>query len=516
MAVYQKMNPNPTTHCSSLQKDLQILPWIIGLAFIIWFSSLSTFHLGIDQEHAFLRTDERIWLEQGRWFIFFLNQYFYTQPIVGYFPNLVFILLSSFSYLLVVKSLNNQTDNSWIIILSSIVFTSHPFWYFIAEFYTNLIPAGIGLICCSYSMYLASRNKSSIIQIILIMTAIGNYQSFLLVMLSMYGILIINRIIYQEQKVELKPLVKKAIILVLAVSAHYLFLEILYKIYNTHASYTAQLINPQLFLETPLRVTKSVLTGAFFSYIGNEKIYGNNILFLGLLTTLGFFSIIYQAKRSKQIILCLITVAFLLLSPFLLQMAAGDFFGIALRVSVGLPLVAWYLTFSAFRILKTQQAQYILLGILILAGIQFSYLHAKYTTLKQLTLAHDKLIASQIFERISQLLPDDPKKATYTLLVQGGLPYTPPYPGVPTTALTGSFFWWDFGNAERIRNFMHILGYDGFHAYPYHKSIELIKELAPIYNQMPTWPAKDSIQLHQNFILIKFGKAQYYPTHHSD
>lgn len=504
------MNTKSNELYPSFQKELQLLPWIIGLAFVVWFSSLATFSLGIDQENALLRTDERIWLSQGRWFIFFLNQYFYTQPIVYYFPNLVFILLASISYIFVLKSLNYNSDKKWAIIFSSVIFTSHPFWYFIAEFYTNLIPAGIGLICCSYAMYLASKNKSVLLQIALIMIAIGNYQSYLPVMASMYAILVINSILFQKNHIKIKWVIGKIIILLLATAGHYLLLEILYRIYETQPSYIAQFINPKRFLNDPLSVMGSILKGAFLSYTGNKNIYGNNIVFLGLLALVIFFAIAKKTSQIQQKFFFFIAISFLSVSPFLIQVASGGFFEIALRVSVGLPLVAWFLTFSAFTILEKQQAQRLLIGLIILSGLQFTYLNSKYTTIKQLTLTHDKLIAAQVFERISPFIHNDPNKEPYTLLVQGGLPYHAPYQGAPTTSLTGSFFSWDFGNPERIHNFMQILGYQGFNAYSYYKSVEIEKEFAAIYDEMPAWPAKDSIRLHQNFILIKFGEAKYY------
>src|SRR5690606_10508589 len=111
---------------------------------LIWLYSLTNYSISIDQELAAWRTDQRIWADQGRWLTYFLTVYVLPQPVVPFLPTLILCASLLLSYLIILAAHNLGLN--WKTLLLFALYAAFPFWYFIAEFYANLLSVGVGLI----------------------------------------------------------------------------------------------------------------------------------------------------------------------------------------------------------------------------------------------------------------------------------------------------------------------------------------------------------------------------------
>lgn len=514
-------NPSPIHPSSSSMKAwLPTLPWLVGIGFIFWFGALSTFNLSIDQEFAIFREDERVWISQGRWAIFFLTQYIYTQPVIGYFPHVVFVVLSALSYLLLVDAFGISPQRRNWVLLGAALFMAHPVWVFMTEFYTNLVPTALGMISCSLALWCFAygghdrghdrghgpllRGGMAFAQVGLVFLALGNYQAFVLVMAVLYMAYLANA--YSLGRLSLGQLWRTGLLalgyLVAALVLHQLFLKLLYRLYDVAPSYVGSLINITALAENPYAVFISVLKGATATYAGNAQLYSSSLFFVGLSVLLGICVFSYKALQQRRLVMSALLLFLLLFTPFLLHVAAGGFWHMPLRASLALPFVVAFLTLYALLNVQQRWLHGLIVAVLVVSNVQLLHLQARYSSAKQLTLEYDRYIANQLADRITRAIPNYSFAHSYPFSVQGGLRYHSPYRGVDTTTITGSFFWWDNGNADRITTFMRIIGLHGLTPV----SVAQQEALAPIYATMPLWPAQDSVQVHEGVIMVKFAE----------
>ena len=64
-----------------------------------------------------------------------------------------------------------------------------------------------------------------------------------------------------------------------------------------------------------------------------------------------------------------------------------------------------------------------------------------------------------------------------------------------------SFFGWDGGHTSRVTNFLHILGYTSLDALPLERRSAYVDQGIT----MPVWPAKGSVQVVGDVVLVKFS-----------
>lgn len=151
---------------------------------------MSTFSLSIDDEKAAFRQDPYIWISQGRWTTYLLEQLWLNQPSMTYFPILLLGLGLSTTFLIMTDAhrVNISETDSYLLF---VLFSTFPTWFFISEFYANLPAVALGVVLvalcvqCFVSLLRlslkADRSKIAILFSIgtaALSTAIGAYQSF--------------------------------------------------------------------------------------------------------------------------------------------------------------------------------------------------------------------------------------------------------------------------------------------------------------------------------------------------
>ena len=484
----------------TLQDWVRFSPWLFAIAFIYWFSSFSTFGISVDQEYALIREDQTVWLSQGRWAIFFITQYLYPQPVVMYFPQLIFITCMVISYLFIVDSLKISTEKKWLVLLAFPIFAAHPVWYFIVEFPTNTIPTALGMLSTALSAWLFAQsltdNKETparyIAQLALLMFALGCYQSLIFVAATLYSIILLVNIGQSKTKIG----VAAALIITSLILNHFL-LKILFFLFNTHPSYIAENIHLNAWLSKPIKSIESYFKTFFRFYSGSVKTYQSNLFTMGLIILCALYGLIKNHKKTTLFWLLLIAILAIPITPQILGAGQSRIpYRTFLAVSITCWVACWYVLSTA----NTKKSVWIAIILTLLLNVQILYTHARYSSSKQLVFQYDRHTALALNQRILQLIPDYDYDKSYGFSVQGPLNYANPYGSLATTLLNGSLFAWDDGNRERISIYMSLLGYRGL--VPVDEQTQ--QELQGIYAQMPTWPAKDAVQLHNNIILVKF------------
>lgn len=516
MAVYQKMNPLKSLSHVSLHHWLRVSPWFFLVGMIFWFGSLTTFNLSIDQETALFRHNHRVWISQGRWAIFFFTKYLYPNPVTYYAPHLIFLFSLTLSYVFLLDTFRFSKKEKGIAIVGSILFIAHPFWYFIAEFYTNIVPAGVGMLSCSLSLWLFAQQPptsrlwrfgATLAQIALIVFALGNYQAYLLVMIALYLAFFIQKSITERTPFTRlgKHAASALTYLICALLINQLWLYLLYAITNTAPSYVGSLIQLDVLLAHPLQVITATYQQVLTVYLGKTILYQSPLFLLGWLFGLGLIALLYQSLKTQRLRIVLPLLGLLLASPFLLHLAAGGFWHMPLRTALAVPVITWFIASIAYHTFGQQPwGRLAILALIIGANVQILQTQAYYSTTTRLKLDYDKSIAAQLSQRILHALPDYDLNQSYPFSVQGGLFYHSPYAGVPTTTMAGSFFWWDEGNAERISRYLQTQGLRGLTPITPNQQ----DQLTPIYDQMPLWPAQGAVAVHDGVILVKFAEKR--------
>lgn len=492
----------------NLQKWLPYTHWLFIIGCLCWFSSLSIFNLGIDQEFALFRTDQMVWLNQGRWVNFLISQYIYTQPVLYFFPHLFFIGCAVIAYLFILDSVSIPATQYKKALLLFPLFCAHPFWFFINEFYANIIPTSLGLLCSAFAVWLYSKelplSKISKIsaQLIALSIAIGAYQAFLFVAFALY----IGVILWQMHSHSLKHNVLRLLqalgIIALSLVANYGFQYLLFIIYSAEPEYTNQFLHLHLVLEDPVPILKSILTGIKNSYWGEEAVYTSSLFGYGLIMIIGIISLLKTMPRSMRWF-GLIVLAGWLISPFSLNFLSGAFaYTMPFRTFLAVPIVMFFVGLTALMHIKNSKWLALCISLTLIGNVQILHAHSRYTSAKLLLIQHDQQVAAQLMHRIYALIPDFQASKPYNLDVLGGISYFPPYSNVISSATNGSFFNWDDGNPYRIIYYLQALGFRGLTVNP---NYEQRASLRPLYNDMPVWPAQGSVKVQNNTILVKFA-----------
>lgn len=480
-----------------------------------WIVSLTSYSISIDDEFSAFRQDQSVWISQGRWTIYLINRFIMSQPVIPFLPHLILCLSIVISYFLILRA--HRLKLEWKSIYIFPVFMAFPTWYFIAEFYANLLAVSFGLILCSISLLIFSRlisrrwqslDKKTFfmffyIQAVLLSISIGAYQSYLLAYISMgLGILVLK--LKQEPRISLIIIYNHLFHLFFVTFSSFILYQVISLLFQAglkiETTYIDSFFNPQIIVNQPWEVIGSTFMEAIHIYAGSSDIYGVSICASGILLLLGLVSLNYTLHDWKQKVIAFVMILGCISTPFLLNLLAGGAMRIPYRSFIGIPYIIWFfamlVTFSD--IAKINKIALMIISVLI---FQLANAHSTYNAATQLSLEHDKVLAAKIYYRLVESLPDDKLLSDYKIDFYGAKPFKSIFPYVPTSTIGHSFFDWDGGNPLRIVSFMQLIGYYDVSVINCDERNALIK----YYKEMPTWPSKGAVRLVGNVFLVKMG-----------
>jgi hypothetical protein len=234
-------------------------------------------------------------------------------------------------------------------------------------------------------------------------------------------------------------------------------------------------------------------------------IYANNIFynysFIISMILVALILIWKLIKKNKAAYLEFAAFILLFVSPFLLTIFLGH--GEAIRAQM--PAIQLVIAFNFYYIylnLKKTFPKFILFAICIYFGIYQSNLTANFLFSEHMKFMEDVQVANRINGQLDQMGIGSRNGFSLVLL---GQHHPESSVNMKGETLGQSFFAWDIGTKQgttyRAIGFMRILGYK-FND----PTEEQLDYAHSIKNEMTTWPAKESIKIVDNLIIIKLSE----------
>ena len=500
-------------------KHLSIL-FLIAIIFNIY--PLANFSLSIDDETAAVRQSPEDWIAQGRWTIYLIERFVLPQPVMPFFPDLLFLIFLTISYYLILLSHCLKVD--WRAYFIFPIFCCFPIWAFITAFYSNTPALGMGFMLVSLVVFLhfdksqgADRDTylnvgvfSILSRGLLLAIAIGCYQSLIMAYVVIAaGSYLYNLLFTVNRSDGIRHLKKGAECVLIAVTGSLLYVIInkiaQSQIASQDGSFWESYSQLDLFFKDPGFVISKVFQEIIFFYSGSIEKFGSSLSVLGIVSVLALIVCVnrFSKKSWTQVGISLFLMLIILITPFSLNLFSNGM--MPTRTFVGIP----YVVFLMILILMSVE-RLLFKGIAVILSLSLLFqvvsINSLYAATGRLALDHDRSLAYQIYDRIGQLTPDY-KKTHQTLFldVYGKKSVINPFASMAkaySTTIGASFFEWDGGNIWRMAIFMKLLGLENIQPV----DSEQRKRNTEAFKEMSVWPAKGAVQLIGDTFLVKLSE----------
>lgn len=237
----------------------------------------------------------------------------------------------------------------------------------------------------------------------------------------------------------------------------------------------------------------------FGSQIYYAKTYSVYVLGMLILT-------VYLTKHRKKSVLGILSVLLIIMAPFYMTILCGT--APVIRSQLVYPFVLSFMIYTCFLQLgKKKVWTYILLFL----GAFTVFLQVKYTAMLNYSdtvrYEQDVQTANRLIAEIDALQNED---QSYPVVFYGAYPAKLNNSCIRGDVIGYSFFEWDteeeptgFFSTRRILSFMHALGTNYAQA-----DEETTKAAVSYLTDMPGWPAKGSVALQKDVIVVKLGEIQ--------
>lgn len=497
---------------------------LLGLAalFVLFhFYGLASFTLSIDDEFGLLSRPALVWLGQGRFIPYLIEEFLINHQVMPVVPTLLFGLGAMAGYLLLLRAWR-LTDQLSAALVCFPLFCAFPLWSHLVAFQSNTPSIGIGLAASGYAAWLfremgeapAGASRLPCLGALLLAgaVAVGCYQSFVLVVAVVVALTILVTQLEAEERPAgaLRRDILRAGLTLFGILAVYLAIQrlmmFLVTVGSAKTAYILGYVQPGALQDAPLTVIAAAVRQAIAVYFGFASAYGEAVPLFGVFSVAVAALVVvagWRCRGGRGAVLAAATVAVVLALPFAINlmnrgaMPTRSLFAVPVALA-GLGLVG--LTAAPLRL---RRGGFVLAGAVLVAIL---VVNGRYDTNRALGQIHDQQIAAALGERLAQFVDPDRPRAALSIQVSGGLPFVPPYPPVADTSVGASFFAWDNGNTSRIVAYLGHLGYN------VHEQGQIEPEEArrreALFAQMPVWPALGAVRRQdEHTVLVKLGPA---------
>lgn len=456
---------------------------------IIYFPMMTVLPLTIDGELAAVSAGRVDWVAQGRWSNYLIEKYLF-RAVVPYFTIAFFGACISLGYMLLLRACRLPYDHKYL--LAFAIFAGFPIWSTILEFPANTLSVGLGVLACVMAVTSSQATKSYLLiplQVLLVTFAVGSYQSFVFVYISLAMLVIVFA--HENNRESVFRVLLVATVSVMAVALHHIIQEIFLRSLGLSLSYVGTFFNPSLLLSDPLRVFSQ--TAGFMSNIfkGKASFYGASLWAAPVIAVMG---LIVAARRSWFVVLMLFAA---LLAPLPLVVVAGGWLPVRALISIPLALGGCALIILSSRNQLIQITGGVLCTIL---AVQSAAAISQYQAQRTLISIYDQSTAAAIYQRIGEVSGAD---RPIIVDLYGGLKTPEAYPVIATSTASGSFFSWNGGNPWRILAFMRLIGYTNLQL----ADLPTREAMRTHAETMPVWPAVGSVQRFGEVVVVKLGET---------
>jgi len=480
---------------------------LLAIFCALYFVELASFSLSIDEELGLYQPHGTVWIRQGRWGAYLVEQYVLTRPILPFLPHFVFGLACVASFLVILQAARVGSRLGLAEYGSFAVFCGFPTWFFISEFSTNVGAVGIALLCATLSVCLGTnslvgryRPARILAAIVLGAFAIAIYQSFLLYMV----VLLLGLCFLLPSDGQQRWAVARfgiGLLIITAGALAYLVGDKAFKWwFGVGSGYVGMFFDPSYFLSDPFVAFKKMFRElrrvyGFSSRYYTMLMWATPILLAAGVAALSLRSAGWNARRRAILVAATTAILFV---PFALNVFSEA--QLPLRALVGVPFVVWLFTYVGLSSPNVRIKMVSWLALFV-AIFQFQTLQNTMQALNALAAKNDLLLAASIEERLAAL-PGFNGETTYPIAAFGGRTYDPPYAAPSTSTAGSSFFGWDNGNPVRIAAYLKVVGLSKVRAANPEEMAAAVVELS----RMPVWPSPQSVALSNGVVLVRLGK----------
>jgi len=486
-----------------LKNNLVTICVLALIALTAYGYELFNIHITIDEENAALRSSITLgFIEQGRWGAYVISRLLLPKQVIPFVPLALTLLFHLLSLLILFDSLEIHKQSDKVLTAAIAMLWSglaFPYSFFNLNFANSF-----GFLCISLSLYLLLKGKGAgkLWAAIPIAFVISIYQPLVLPLIMVFLLYALYH--WREERHNflrflLNALIALGIGFVLYYGIQQLFLFAFNTSTSTYVSHFFDFAN--LFANIGWYLQK--IARLFYNVmVGDSSFYGITVralpIFLfvaGLIILIGEFK---KRERTSYYLLFLVLLAIFTIMPFIGGILTKGY--IPYRSLLGIPM---FLTGWAALAFKNagQRSRWLLSILAALTLFQFASSTNHLFASSAFAYEEDKILATQLIQRI-----EDEKENTGVVspvyLEMVGYVQRPSTPLVSRIENIGaSFFGWDGGRTNRVTNFLRILGYTSVDALPLERRSAYVDQGIT----MPVWPAKGSVQVVGDVVLVKFS-----------
>lgn len=492
---------------------------LLGLGVLLNILPMVNFFLSVDDEGGAFRTDPSVWIADGRWTAFIVEKFIFPQPVIPYVPNLFLYVCLAAAFMLIIRAMNLRF--SWTTGLAYCIFITHPIWWFIGEFYSNIPSTGLGVLCLSAAVYITARTNfadKSLVRrgaqlfsaAMLLAIAIGAYQSLTMFYIAFAaGTIIFNykKLLSNSSASHLhmvKPVLSHMTVLIVGLIIYVVINKIAQSLYPTNRAYIDDFLRVDELLNNPVGVITLVIREMWKIYGGSEQSFGVSFAASGIVISLGVLFLVAQRTLAASLIMFIFVLA-LLTGPFLLHFITGAIY-LPLRSMLAVSCVSFVTSIVILERKGLTRAFGICLSVILL--FQMVSTNGQYAASTIIATTHDRLTAEAIYSRMAALDRNFNRDEPVAIDIYGKLSLTNRYPAPASSTMSASFFDWDGGNIQRMVRYMKLVGFNNLIV------LDDAKRIArtPYYQGMPIWPAAGSVILEGGVYYVKLSEEPD-PTH---
>lgn len=241
--------------------------------------------------------------------------------------------------------------------------------------------------------------------------------------------------------------------------------------------------------------------------LGTQIYYPKTFAIYCLLLLIAVMIFFRSHKKGKA--LGIISLLLLYASPFYMTILCGQ--APVMRSQLVLPFAVSFFAYVLFVMTERTKWKKYVTWFLMAVGLFTGYLQLRYTMQLNYTdtvrYASDVRLASTMIEKINELEDED---CSYPVVVIGSHPAELNNSCIRGEVIGYSFFEWDtqvepygYFNTRRVLGFLHTLGANYVQG-----DMEQTKAALEYSESMSSWPAKESVTLHDGVIIIKLSSYE--------
>jgi len=474
-------------------KRLTFILFLSCFAFglVVYGFDLFVFTFSIDEEvNTFLSNLEKSAVMQGRWGLYILMSLFSPIPIVPVVSQLIQLTALSASYVII--SIAWQKDIGVAHFAAAPFAIGFPTLVHLMGFshIANIVMLGLAFSSLSLFLINAAGWRGTLLAIPILTLAFAIYQPIILYTISSCIVLVGLSSFNLKIKDLFRTSLAFAGAIVVSILFYFIVLKIWLHIIGLENKYIDHFVKINLLMSNTKEIVQRTAMFGSAMLLGTSDIFPGRLILIGPTLVLGAVLAWWNVGCRTALVLG---------AAILVPLGAPLFSGgdLPYRTLLALPIALAGLIFVAAR--SRSHLRTILVILSAYCALHFALIGNRLYYASYLAWLNDRALANRVIMRIEAL----EFRPSPVILEVVGIPKfatSPQRPVVRSSTLGASFFQWDGGNPSRIKLFLKTMGYE-VELISHDQRLAMYKKV----NQMPRWPALESVRLVDGVVVVKFS-----------